>query len=146
MEFAHWMIWLALFLLFAIIELSTVQLVSIWFAVGAVAGGVAALITGDRLLWVEIVAFAAVTALSLAVTKPLVKKLKTVPDTPTNKDKLPGKTVTVLSEVSKDAGTVRLNDIDFEARLSPEESVPIPVGEKAVVQEIDGIKLIVKAL
>ncbi|HPZ00872.1 MAG TPA: NfeD family protein, partial [Clostridiales bacterium] len=67
-------------------------------------------------------------------------------DTPTNKDKLPGKTVTVLSEVSKDAGTVRLNDIDFEARLSPEESVPIPVGEKAVVQEIDGIKLIVKAL
>ena len=39
MPFAHWMVWLALFLLFAVVELCTVQLVSIWFAVGALAGG-----------------------------------------------------------------------------------------------------------
>ncbi len=144
MPFAHWMVWLALFLLFAVVELCTVQLVSIWFAVGALAGGVAALVTHDQSLVAEIVSFVAVTAITLALTKPLVKKLKSGADTPTNKDTYIGQQVLVTKEVRTDTGSVIMNDVDWDARLENPDSPSIPAGAKAEIVRIEGNKLIVK--
>ena len=120
------------------------QLVSIWFAVGALAGGVAALITHDQSLVAEVVSFVAVTAITLALTKPLVKKLKSSADTPTNKDTYIGQQVLVTKEVRTDTGSVIMNDVDWEARLENQESPSIPAGAKAEIVRIEGIKLIVK--
>ncbi len=144
MPFAHWMVWLALFLLFAVVELCTVQLISIWFAVGSLAGGIAALLTHDQSIATEVVAFVLVTALSLALTKPLIKKLKAGTDTKTNKDTYIGQQVLVTKEVCTDTGSIIMNDVDWEARLESQDSHPIPAGAKAEIVRIEGIKLIVK--
>ena len=65
--------WLAAFIVFAIGEAVTVGLVSVWFAVGALAGLFAAALGAG--LWLQIAVFLGVSALALALFKPLSSKL-----------------------------------------------------------------------
>ena len=66
--------WLIALALFVIVEAATVNLVSIWFAVGALAGLITSLFT-ENLLY-QLLAFALVSAAALAVTKPLVARMR----------------------------------------------------------------------
>ncbi|HQH63959.1 MAG TPA: NfeD family protein, partial [Clostridiales bacterium] len=67
-------VWIALFVVLVIIEAATVQLVTIWFAAGALAAFIAALL--DVQFWLQLLIFVAVSVLALALTRPLVKKMK----------------------------------------------------------------------
>ena len=53
--------WLALMVFFIILEANTVTLISIWFAVGALAASITALLSGP--IWLQTVLFFAVSAL-----------------------------------------------------------------------------------
>ena len=64
--------WVILLIAFILIEIATVNLVTIWFAVGALAALICALCGVE--LWIQCVVFVAVSALALIVTKPLVRK------------------------------------------------------------------------
>ena len=66
------LVWLVLLLIFAASEAATVGLTSIWFAAGALAALIAALLGGA--LWIQITLFLAVTLLCLAAVRPLAKK------------------------------------------------------------------------
>lgn len=70
---AKW-IWLIVIVLALIIEAMGPQIVSIWFAVGGVAAFILSLCGLD--ISVQIIAFVAVTVVSLIATKPIVAKLK----------------------------------------------------------------------
>jgi membrane protein implicated in regulation of membrane protease activity len=63
-------VWLGVAVVLAIIEGMTVGLVCIWFAVGALAALVCAILGAG--LAVQLAVFAAVSALALALTRPLV--------------------------------------------------------------------------
>ena len=141
----HWMIWVALFALFAIVELMTSQLVSIWFAVGALVAAVVAVVTNGNNLVAEIVSFAVVTALVLVFTRPLVKKVTHNAPVPTNKDALIGQegVVTVHISNADNCGEVKVKGNEWTART--EEGAPdISFGEHVVVKRIEGVKLIVE--
>ena len=64
-------VWLGVTVLFAVIELITVQLTTVWFALGAFIAMLLAVFGVDNLA-VQITVFAVVSAAALILTRPLV--------------------------------------------------------------------------
>ncbi len=135
-------IWLALLLIFVIIEIITVQIVTIWFAVGALAALITSLIT-DNIL-VQVIVMLTASLLSLACTRPFVKKIMKNNIHPTNADMYIGKEGVTTEEINNllGKGSARIKGTDWTARSS-QDSVVIPVGSRVVVEEISGVKAIV---
>ena len=134
--------WLAAVVAFAVIEALTTQLVSIWFAGGAVAafiGSVAGAVTLTQ--WIL---FIAVSALLLVCTKPLVKKITEREPEKTNVDAQIGKTTVVTDKIDNiaETGEVKLGGVSWAARSSGGEI--INSGETVVVEKVEGVKLIVR--
>ena len=68
-------LWMVVFLGLVFLELATINLVSIWFAIGALVSFIVSLYVED--ITVQIAVFVAVSAVSLLLTKKIVKKLRT---------------------------------------------------------------------
>ena len=136
--------WLVLAVVTAVLEGVTVQLVSLWFTIGGVAACVTSLFTENIIIQAAV--FVAVSAIALAVTRPLVKKLRRRGSEPTNADRCIGKRATVITAVDNDRaqGMVRVDNQKWTARS--EDGEPIPEGAQVTVTSIEGVKLIVKRL
>lgn len=134
-------IWLALAVIMAIVEATTVQLVSIWFAIGGAAACVTSLITDNVVIQAAV--FVAVSAIALAVTRPLVKKMKQRGAEPTNADRYIGKTAVVVTAIDNQnaEGMVKVDNQKWTARSESGEI--IPEGATVTVTAIEGVKLIV---
>lgn len=133
--------WGCVFAVLAITELSTMQLVSIWFAAGALVSMVLAALGFP--IMVQAVVFIAVSALLLAVTRPILKKLLHKTPIPTNSELDIGKTALVVENIdnTKMTGRVTLNGVDWAARSTGDEV--ISEGETVIVDKIDGAKVFV---
>jgi len=132
-------IWIGLIVIFLIVEGLTAGLVTIWFAVGALAALIAAMFHAP--LWLQLVWFFAVSIAAFAVTRPLVKKRMTARRVPTNADINVGRKAQVLVEVTPDVtGRVRLDGVDWNARSEQ----TIPAGSLCVVLSVDGATLTVR--
>lgn len=133
------MIWLALCALFVILEATTVNLVSVWFAIGALAALVTSSLTDSALI--QLFVFAAVSFLTLIFTRPLLKHLIKKPKVATNSDLNIGKTAKVIVAISPDQpGRVRLEGVDWAARAVE----PIPEGELCTVCAVESATLVVQ--
>lgn len=133
--------WLIVMVLFLVVEAATVGLVCIWFAVGALAALIVALLGAD--IWLQIVIFIAVSALALYFTRPLVKKYVNSKVEPTNADMVIGKECRVTETVDNIAGTgaVYVDGKTWTARSESDEV--IPEGTLVTAKSIKGVKLIV---
>lgn len=132
-------IWMVIFIALAIFELATVNLVSIWFAIGALASFVTSLLIEDTTI--QIAVFVVVSFISLICTKSIVKKLRTREIVPTNLDRVIGKIGVVTEEITKlDPGEVKVDG----KRWTAVSSKKIHVGSKVEILSIDGVKLSVK--
>ena len=133
--------WLALIVIFAAIEGATPQLVSIWFAGGALVALIVSLFGVD--LWIEIVVFVAVSALLLVLTRPIVKKRMAGKTVRTNADASIGKDAVVTAKIdnTEGEGLVNLSGQIWSARS--DSGAVIPEGSTVVVLRIEGVKLIV---
>ncbi len=133
--------WLALVVLFAVIEGVTPQLVSIWFAGGALVALVVSLFGVD--VWIEIVVFVAVSALLLILTRPIVKRRFNSKTIRTNADAAIGGTAVVTRPIdnTEGVGLVKLGGQIWSARSS--DGSKIPEGREVTVDRIEGVKLIV---
>lgn len=124
-----------------LVEVCTVQLVSIWFCLGAVVATMTAVWgwTGTN----QLLAFFLVSAVALAVTRPLVGRLLHFRRVPTNADSIIGMSGPVLEGIDNTAqtGRVRVNNMDWTARSGTGE--PIRQGTTVTVDSIEGVKLIV---
>lgn len=134
-------IWIVLLVLFLILEAATVQLVSAWFALGALCALLANL-CGVGAVW-QIVLFLVVSAICLIATRPFVKKLTAAKIQKTNADRCIGTEAVVLEEIDnlKSSGLVKAMGNTWTAR-SADGSV-IPKDAVVVVQKMEGVKLIV---
>lgn len=135
-------VWLGLLVLAVVTELLTTQLVSIWFATGALAAFLVTL-AGVEELWIQIVVFAAVSCVALAVTRPLVRKLVNRKAVPTNADMVIGQTGVVIDKIDNNAetGLVKVNGAVWTART--QDGSVIENGENVEIMEIKGVKLFV---
>ena len=133
--------WLVLMVAFLAAEAATVTLVSLWFAAGALVALVAALLGGP--LWLQVTLFLAVSAVLLALLRPLVKRYISTEITATNVDSVIGSTglVTTAIDNTSAAGQVKIGGMDWTARSTSGE--PIEVGTLVKVDKIEGVKAFV---
>ena len=134
-------IWLVVAVVMAIVEASTVQLVSIWFAIGAVAGCITSIYTES--LTIQLIVFAVVSALALVITRPLVKRIKVKKAEATNSDRYIGKTGVVIETIDNTVpkGLVKVDNATWSARSV--DGKPIVAGTSVTVAAIEGVKLMV---
>ena len=136
-------IWLIVMAVMIVVEIAVPGLVSIWFAAGALAAYLAALLGAGTA--VQVMIFVLVSVVLLLLTRPLAKKYINERADKTNKDTIPGRTAIVSEEVNNLAATgrVTIDGLPWTARAAAEEEI-IPVGEEVVVEKIEGVKCIVK--
>ena len=134
-------VWLVLMVVFLAAEAATVTVISLWFAAGALAAMVTALLGGG--LWLQACVFVAVSAIALTALRPLVRKYLTPKLTATNIDSVIGSQGIVTADIDNIAssGQVKLNGMEWSARSSSGE--PIPAGTRVTVDRIEGVKVFV---
>lgn len=135
-------IWLLVLIAFAVGEALTVGLTSIWFAVGALG----ALITAGLGFgfWPQIIVFLVLSGVTLALVRPLAKKVLKPGYSATNADRVIGVVGLVTEEVDNMAGKglVNLSGQVWSARAQDEQN--IPAGQEVRVLRIQGVKVIVE--
>jgi membrane protein implicated in regulation of membrane protease activity len=136
--------WLAAMLLLLVIEACTLGLVTIWFAVGAFLSAVLSVFIKN--VWIEWLIFVLVSAVSLAIIRPLLIDKVNSKKTKTNVESLIGKRARVVKEIDNFAGsgTVILNGMEWSA-LSDDDKV-IKEGTNVSVKQVRGVKLIVERM
>ena len=131
--------WFLSFIVLLVIELLTVNLVSIWFAVGAIAAIVCCFFT-DSII-VQLAVFLLTSFVALLIMKPILKKVKAFDVTPTNLDRVVGK----IGEVTKMIEPDKYGEVKIFGNLwSAASDSVIAKGEKVRILSIDGVKLIVQ--
>ena len=124
-----------------VLEASTVGLVSIWFAVGALSAMLASILGGE--LWLQILLFLVMSGSLLALLRPVSKKYFTPKLIKTNVDALVGTTGMVLEAVDNDreTGRVKLSGMEWAARSTNSEK--LPVNTRIRVDKVEGVKVFV---
>ena len=137
----HWF-WVALTVIFTIIEVFTLGLTTIWFAISAL---VMVFLSFLRIpLVFQVLIFLAISAVLLFFTRPIaIKKLK-IGREKTNVDGLVGKSALVTKKITEfDRGEVKLNGQIWTAKT--ENGSVLTEGSKCEVVRIEGVHAIVKA-
>ena len=137
-------IWLIAMVILLVVEAMVPGLISIWFAIGALAALISALFHAP--VWLQLVWFFAISILTLVLTRPFVKKYVNSRVTPTNADVVIGKDAVVTERIDNlhAQGAVMLDGKVWTARTEKEQ-VTVEAGETVRILRIEGVKLIVEA-
>ena len=134
-------LWIVIAAIFAVIEAMTTGLTSIWFAGGAIAAGVVAMVTDN--LWIQFGVFVAVSILLLIVTRPFVKKHINGKVEKTNVDAIIGMKGIVVSAIEPhENGAVRADgkvwtaQSDYEINAGKEVEI---IGIKGVTIKVEPV-------
>ena len=134
-------LWLVLLVVFLASEAATVSMVSLWFAVSALVALLVALLGGPG--WLQGTLFLVISAVLLALLRPIVRRYISPRITATNVDSVIGSTglVTAAIDNVSAAGQVKLGAMEWTARSTSGQ--PIPVGTLVKVDRIEGVKAFV---
>ena len=134
-------VWFVLLVVFIWAEATTVAMVSAWFAIGALAAVITALLGGE--IWLQVVLFLVISGVSLTLLRPIAKKYFTPRITRTNVDAMAGKTCMVVADIDNriSAGQVKIGDVEWSARSS--DGSPIPAGAQVRIDRVEGVKVYV---
>jgi len=148
MDNLFWILWCVLGAILIVAEIFTSGFVLLWFGIGALAAGFAALIGLDSLA-LQFLIFAGVsvglTAASRTIFLNYFSRERTGDSLRTGVDALPGKIGTVVSS-SKGAlqeGAVKLLGSTWTAYPAPGES-PLEAGERVCVESVQGASIYVR--
>jgi len=136
--------WIAVMIVFIVIELNTINLTTIWFALGAVASALVSLNAPSSYV-AQVAAFVIISGVAVMLTRPLARKVagKSVH---TNADRVIGEEAIVVEQIGDpiNLGQVKIFGQVWTAKAKDSEST-FEVGESVIVDEIQGVKLIVKS-
>lgn len=137
------MAWLVVMIVLIVIEIATVSIGAIWFALGALAAVIVSVLGAGPIL--QTVVFLAVSFATLIFTRPLAVKYINNTRARTNYEGIIGKTVRITQDVDNiaETGCAVVNGQDWTARAA-DNSLKIEAGSLAKVLDIKGVKLIVK--
>lgn len=142
MNIAQIILWCALLILMLIVEAATLNLVSIWFAGGALCALISALCGAS--VWLQICLFVVVSGVLLAVLYPLARRsLRKRPRAKTNADRILDMTAVVTEPIDNlaETGAIRVDGKIWSARS--DDGSPIAAEELVHVLRIEGVKAIV---
>ena len=131
--------WLITFLILITIEILTINLVTIWFAIGALTAAIVSCFTTN--LFLEFIVFVLISGICLLFTKPFLNRVKQKPKIPTNLDSIIGKIGQVTEEIDpEEVGEVKVAGKRWSA-ISKER---IPKWTFVVIKKITGVKVVVE--
>ncbi|MBO5312913.1 MAG: NfeD family protein [Clostridia bacterium] len=138
--------WLCLGIALLAIEVSTTQLMSIWFAIGAcIVSMLKAIFPSLGIAW-QVLIFVVLSVALLVATRPLVKRLlsRRGEQHATNLELTIGKEALVVEEINNilGKGAVKINGLIWSARSADDSE--IPVDTIVIFKEISGNKAIVE--
>ena len=136
-------IWLGIVIVLLIVELLTVGLTTVWFAIGALLAMTLAFCGAG--LAGQTTIFVVSSVVLLVFTRPLVQKYINAKHVKTNIDAIVGMTGRVVEAINgiEGTGAVIVDGKTWSARTGDEMTV-IPVDTIVTVQEVSGVKLLVK--
>ena len=137
-----WIVWLSVFVVALIIEASTTELVSVFFAFGALVAMIISFIPGVE-WWIQLIIFVVLSGASLAALRPLVRKYFNKEKRNTNVDELIGKRANVIDVNNDGYPEVKINGLIWRIESVNEEE-KLEVGQKVEVVVIKGNKLVVR--
>lgn len=133
-------VWTVLLAFFVVVEIATLNLVTIWFAAGALAALLASLFTQN--LVYQILIFLLVSLAALVAAKPLLANARhRKPAAPLDLERNLGRTAQVLEPITpQKPGRVRLDGVDWNAVCQH----PLAPGDQCRVLAIEGTTLTVE--
>ena len=144
MSYQAWF-WLAVIILFLVIEMITVSLVSIWFVGGALVAFLTAYFT--ETMWIQVVVFLAVSVVLLVLLRPLARKLsvKQKDQMVSGAKAMIGRQAIVTEEIDSvhAKGAVQVNGQYWTAKTELFRD-KIPKDTIVDIIDVDGVKLIVR--
>ena len=144
-----WILWLALVVLFVVIELVTLEFTFLMIAAGSLIGGLGSNLLGWE-WWIQIGLAAIISALLIFVIRPLLLVTLRKGGDPalSNVDALYGQGARVMTDFVEGAGVVKLdNGETWTSRLAPvAASAALVEGDRVVVTKIDGAIAVVAPL
>jgi len=136
-------VWVALTVIFAVIEAFTLGLTTIWFALASIVMVFLSFLPIPFIL--QMVIFLAISAVLLFFTRPIALKKFKIGKVKTNVDSLAGKHALVTKQISEfNRGEIKLNGQIWTAKS--EDGSTINEGTKCEVLRIEGVHAIVRIL
>lgn len=136
MEITFWLIAVAVF---AVVEMATVGLVTIWFAIGSLTALVAAVLGTP--FWIQLVLFFAVSLVLLVCLRNYIRQK--IKPSATNVDAVVGQIAVVTTSIDNvmAQGQVKLGAMEWTARST--SGKPIVTGTRVRVDRVEGVKVFV---
>lgn len=136
-------IWLIALIVLIVIELATMWLTTIWFALGALVAAITAALHAPVVL--QVVLFLVISIVSFIFTRPLAVKYFNRDRVRTNVESLIGRQGVVISEINnvEGIGQIQVGGQEWSARTRM-DGMTVPVGTVVVVYAVNGVKLIVE--
>jgi len=138
-----WVAWIALILVFVIVEVTTLEFTFLMLAIGSVGGLLAGLFGAPW--WLQaIIAGVLAVLLLFTVRPPLLRALRRGGDpTPSNVEALLGLRGTVVVPIGSDAGQVKLSNGETWTLRTTGPAITLALGETVAVVAIDGATAVV---
>ena len=139
----NWIFWVAIMVIFAIVEVATVNMVSLWFVGGAAAALVTQLLGGST--WLQVAVFLVVSVALLACLRPFTKKYVTPHKTATNADMAIGRQAYLTETVDnlRGTGALKLDGKEWSVRSATGDI--LPEGTLVTIVKLEGVKLYVES-
>lgn len=135
----NWIFWLVLVIILSVIEIATVNLLTVWFVISGLVAMILSFFIDD--VAVVSTVFAILGIILLILSRPIVKKIRSNKSDKTNLDRIIGSTAIVTEEIKRNVvGEVKVDG----KRWSATASKKINVGEEVRVKAIEGVKLVVE--
>lgn len=132
-------IWLVIMLFLIVIEIFTIDLITIWFIAGSIISMISSLFIDNFIIQFAI--FVVSSVIFLIFTKPLLTKAKVKGNVKTNIDRIVGMKGIVTQDINKNS----IGEVKVEGKLwSAYADKNIKVGSAVVVLSINSVKLKVK--
>ncbi len=143
MEAYMWAIWLGIFVIALIVEAIGADLVSVWFAGGALIALILSFIPGVA-WWIQLIVFCVLSLTLLLALRPLTRKWFRGKIVKSNVESLIGKKAVLLEKIDLlHRGEVAVGDVKWTA-VGVDDDAKIEKGKIVVIVAVSGNKLIVK--
>lgn len=134
-----WILWLVVIVLLVFLEVSTVNLVCVWF----ILSGLVSLILSFFIdsFYIEFAVFVVLGLILMILTRPILIKKFARKNVKTNSDRVLGMEGVVTEEITK----LKVGEVKVDGkRWSAVSDEKIEVGTTIIVESIDGVKLVVR--
>lgn len=134
-----WILWLVVIVLLVFLEVSTVNLVCVWF----ILSGLVSLILSFFIdsFYIEFAVFVVLGLILMILTRPILIKKFAHKNVKTNSDRVLGMEGVVTEEITK----LKVGEVKVDGkRWSAVSDEKIEVGTTIIVESIDGVKLVVR--